>query len=411
MIEGQDIICFSTMRWQDQFWTSRHYIVDEFVKHGNRVLFVNPGINLGELVLSPLRRHNRAELWTAVRRMRPAGGPHRVRDNLWALTYVYLPRFSFARVDRLTSLLDNLNARLLGNALRRSLRRLGFQRPIVWNSFMISWAVQAIDQLGAKLLIYHCTDEFATEDPPALARLVEWERQMLRKADLVFAVSPSLCEAKRRHNPRTYFVPHGVSADLIARMSGSADGVPNDMAGIPRPRIGVVGMVSHNYDLTLLEVIAKAHSEWSLVIVGPVDSDLHGPFATLLEQPNVHWLGAKRAVDLAGYLRCLNVGLLPYRLNRQTLQVSCPLKLLQYLAAGLPVVSTPIPGTRPYADEGLVACASDPYDFVQAISQAMATDSPERRDQRTAVAKTNTWGKQVEEMSKIIRTRSDAAAP
>lgn len=400
MIEGQDIVCFSTMNW-DCPWTSRQYIMHELATHGNRVLFVNPGVNLAELLLSLLKPQHYSSVRESVRHLVSGSGVQQVEDNVWTFTCPYLPRFSCAGTGTLKRLMNRVNASFLLYRLKRKLRQLGFDRPIVWNSFVISWMVEIIDRLDAKLLIYHCTDQFATEDPTSRAELVEWEKQMLAKADLVFSVSQPLYEAKQEINHNTYLVYNGVSSELISRIANLDCAAPADIAWLRRPRIGVVGIVSYRYDLDLLGEIARRRRDWSVVIIGPVQPQERDTLERLLEEPNLHWLGAKRPEELAGYLVSLDVGLLPYRWNQQT-AASCPLKLLEYFAAGLPVVSVPLTHVTHYEERGLIACASGTSEFIEAVSRAMLYDSAEKRRQRMSVASMQTWDKQVEQMSAII---------
>ena len=125
------------------------------------------------------------------------------------------------------------------------------------------------------------------------------------------------------------------------------------------------------------------------------DADLRVPGSP----DNVHFLGQKPASAVPDYVAGFDVGLLPYRLNLETRHIS-PLKLYEYLAAGKPVVSTPIPAALPFSDT--VSIAAEPADYAAAVSLSLAKDSPRLREERQALASRNTWDDRVAAIESII---------
>ena len=183
---------------------------------------------------------------------------------------------------------------------------------------------------------------------------------MLARADLVFTGGQSLYEAKRGQHPRVFAFPSSVDAAHFARARRATDD-PADQAAIPHPRLGFFGVIDERMDLDLLAAIADARPDWHLVIIGPV---VKVDPASYRERANIHYLGKKDYQELPGYLAGWDVALLPFAINESTRFIS-PTKTPEYLAAGKPVVSTPIRDVvRPYGMRGLVHIAATADDFV-----------------------------------------------
>lgn len=241
---------------------------------------------------------------------------------------------------------------------------------------------------------YHIDDEytFSAEEQP-LSRV---ERHVLETVDQVILHSPALLEKKGGINQHTLFVPNGV--DYPAYSTPVAE--PADMAGIPHPRIGYVGVIKDQLDFSLLLRLAQDHPEWSLVMVGPVRSGSvqADKFAALQQLPNVHFLGSKPVGELRGYMQHLDVCMLCYARNGYT-KFIYPMKLHEYLATGRPVVGTPIRSLLEF--EKVVTLAVTPEEWSAAIREALA--HPERGlEERLAVARAHDWPILVARVAKVF---------
>ena len=139
-------------------------------------------------------------------------------------------------------------------------------------------------------------------------------------------------------HPNVHLVEHGVDHEQLSRAVNEELPIPLELASLPRPIFGFVGVVGEWVDLDLLAALARGRPDASIVIIGPVLVP-HGPCADL---PNVHWLGARDHGSLPGYLRLFDVGLIPFKHVPLTHNAN-PIKLYEYLAAGVPVVSTACP--------------------------------------------------------------------
>ncbi len=237
--------------------------------------------------------------------------------------------------------------------------------------------------------VYYATDDFAAGaalmgiDRDVLAR---WERRQLTDARVRLAISPVLARRWSAAGHDAQVLPNGCDPDLRRRV---AEAQPPSGVRLPGPVAGVVGQLSPRLDLALLEAVVDAGL--SLLLVGPVDPALDPDrVGRLLARDRVQWVGRRPAGELPAHLGLMDVGLTPYRLTEFN-QASIPLKTLEYLAAGVPVVSTPLPALE-LLPEGIVTTAATPADFAAAARELARTGPPAGwRDRAAAVARDNSW--------------------
>lgn len=232
---------------------------------------------------------------------------------------------------------------------------------------------QDLTPLGS---IYDCMDELSAFDfaPPAL---IAREQELFAQVDLVFTGGRSLYESKRERHADVHCFPSSVDHAHFGRRG--LDDHP-DQAGLPGPRLGYYGVIDERLDLDLVAALADAHPEWQVVMVGPV---VKVDAARLPQRPNLHWMGQRRYDELPAFLAGWDVCLMPFALNAATRFIS-PTKTLEYLAAGKPVVSTPVRDVaQQYA--AVVPIAASPAEFVAACEDLLGR-SPAQRAQFQADA-------------------------
>jgi glycosyltransferase involved in cell wall biosynthesis len=199
--------------------------------------------------------------------------------------------------------------------------------------------------------------------------MVRLEQEMFRRADIVFTGGRSLYEAKRSRHNNVHAFPSGVDVMHFgkARMLGLTP--PADQVYLPRPRLGFFGVIDERMDLALLCSAAHLRPDWHFVMVGPVTKI--DP-ATLPQLPNLHWIGGRSYQELPAYLSGWDIGIMPFAINAFTRYIS-PTKTPEFLAAGVPVISTPVPDVaNPFGDLGLVEIASTPQEFIAKSEQLLA---------------------------------------
>lgn len=250
------------------------------------------------------------------------------------------------------------------------------ERPIVW--VYTPMALPLLQQLQPALVVYDCMDELAAfKNPPK--QLLQRESALLTVADLVFAGGPSLYEAKRARHPSVHCFPSSVDVRHFSRALDRSAG-ERLQASIPHPRLGFYGVIDERFDCELIAAMADAHPEWQLVLVGPV---IKIEASSLPRRPNIHYLGQQDYAALPAFLAGWDVCLLPFALNEATRYIS-PTKVLEYMAAELPIVSTAIADVeRPYGH--VVTVARGHTAFVRACEEALAMDSQGREAMAAAM--------------------------
>ncbi|MYM26620.1 NAD(P)-binding protein [Duganella sp. FT135W] len=237
------------------------------------------------------------------------------------------------------------------------------QEPIVW--FYTPMSLPLLAQLNPSLVVYDCMDELsAFKNPPK--QLLQRETALLNIADLVFTGGPSLYEAKRSRHDNAHCFASSVDAVHFEQALDRSNGHPLHQ-DIPHPRLGFFGVIDERFDTGLIAAMADAHPDWQMVLVGPV---VKIDTATLPQRQNIHYLGQQAYQVLPQFLAGWDVCLLPFALNDATKFIS-PTKVLEYMAAALPIVSTAITDVeQPYGD--IVAIGHDHAEFIAHCEAALA---------------------------------------
>ena len=233
---------------------------------------------------------------------------------------------------------------------------------------------------------------------------MERERELLARADVVFTGGQSLYESKRDRHSNVHAFPSAVDADHFRRARTPLPD-PEDQAELGRPRIGFYGVLDERMDFPLLAGVARARPDWELVIVGPAVPKFDSE--DLAREPNIHYLGGKSYDELPTYLAGWDVAMMPFALNPATEFIS-PTKTPEYLAAGKPVVSTPIRDVvRPWGEAGFVHVAGTVDEFVAAIETALAEDDAERTRRVDEVLADLSWDRTWERMDALIEEATE----
>ena len=270
--------------------------------------------------------------------------------------------------------------------------------PVVW--FYTPMALPLLKGLHPSLVVYDCMDELAAfKNSPK--QLLQRESALLGIADLVFTGGPSLYEAKRDRHANAHCFSSSVDAVHFGRALERAISHPAQ-AGIKGPRLGFYGVIDERFDLDLLTALADARPHWQLVMVGPV---VKIDPARLPQRVNIHYLGQQSYDALPQFLAGWDVCLMPFALNESTRFIS-PTKVLEYMAAELPIVSTPITDVAvPYGH--VVAIADTSEKFIAACDAALEMSVQQKADMidtmRAIVAGTS-WQVTADRMRALIET-------
>ena len=377
MMEGASIVCFAHDWGGDP--TSKTHIM-RILARRNRVLWVN---SIAMRRPSASGRDLRRLLDKVAKGFRRC---REVEPNLFVTSPLVIPLPGWAVADR-------LNAGILAATLRRLCRRHGLEDPILW-SFLPNVG-RLLGRLDERLVIYHCVDEYSAFSGVSRDAIARMERDLVQRADLVLTSSEQLCADRIGFNPNTRFVSHGVDTAHFARALEPGMEAPDDVRALPRPVIGFFGLLADWVDLDLVRALALRRPDWSFALVGKHATGV----GAIRGLPNIHLLGQKPYALLPAYCRGFDVGMIPFRSNVLTLRAN-PLKLREYLAAGLPVVSTSLPEVARY--RALVHLAEGTDGFTQAITAALAERSPASDRMRAAAIATESWEARVTEIEEHI---------
>jgi glycosyltransferase involved in cell wall biosynthesis len=319
------LVCFSHLRW-DFVWQRPQHLLSRAAKHYRVLVIEEPMFEAG-----------------ATPRMDLSERPHGV-----TIAVPVLPE----GLDHADVILEQseLVERLIGRDAKAP--------RIFW--YYTPMALAFSSHLESDLCVYDNMDELSLFRG-ASRELLDLETALFSRADLVFTGGLSLWEAKRNRHRSVHCFPSSIEFDHFVK-ARTAMKDPEDQAGITGPRLGFFGVVDERMDVELLGQVAELRPEWQFVMIGPV---VKIDPATLPRRDNIHWLGSKAYSDLPRYLSGWDVGFMNFALNEATRFIS-PTKTPEFLAAGVPVVSTPITDVvRPYGDKGLVEIAKTPLEVVR----------------------------------------------
>lgn len=385
MLQGRDILCISSIDW-DFVWQGHQEIMATLAEQGNRVLFIeNTGVRAPRLQDLPRLKHRLLNWWRSTK------GFRQERHNLFVYSPLVLP-FPYSRLARW------LNRSLILKALQRWMRATTFRQPIVWTFLPTPLVADLIGELDPHVTIYYCIDDLASSSPAA-RKISRSEASILRRADLVFVTSERLRARAAGLNGHVHVFPFGVDYPTFEAAQRAEEGPPAELASIRGPVAGYIGGIHQWVDQDLLAAVARRLPEVSFVLVGPVQTDV----SVLAGCPNIRLLGARPHRDLPRYVKAFDVGLVPYRLTDYTANVY-PTKLNEYLAMGIPVISTDLAEIQRFNDDHgeIVAIAGDAEGFAAAVRVALGGSAPAEMARRIEVAKRNSWDARITAMSDLI---------
>jgi len=299
------------------------------------------------------------------------------------------------------------NRRRNAAAIRSLLRQLGFGRPLLWHSFPYG-TEELMDAVRPKRFVYHCLDYTDQEEEAAL----------VRRADVVFAVSDVLVRRHRALNPHTFLLPNGVNLKMFSAEAALGRPRPPDLPTAGR-LIGYIGKIVCYLDIELLLKVARSFPRDYLILIGPVMTNETAPrkaqadaWRTLASLPNVRALGFRPPSQLAPYIHAFDacvIANLPHRFNMER----DPLKFYQYLAMGKPVVTTPVSAAQCHRGLCYLADSADSFmdGVARALGEADAVGSEALRRARMTVARQHSWESLVAGAYRIVLERGAREDP
>ena len=379
-LRGRDILCFSH-DWTGDPLSKTHLM--RVLAKDNRILWINAIANRMPTASSK----DASRIFT---KLKSFTEPIReVEPNIFVFNPLAFPSYRNRSILR-------LNRRFLAGQVKKAMRKLDFKNAV--NIVFNPAAGMIAGRLGESELIYYCVDEY-TAFTGASRGLKAIEDDLFQRADLVIVSAERLFESKKHFNKNTFVIRHGTDWRHFRTALDPATEIPKEIADLPHPIIGFHGLLADWVDFELIKKVAGHFSHGSVVLIGKTAVDAAQKIKILDGIANVHFLGRKPYSELPAYCKGFDVALNPFAINELTLAAN-PLKVREYLAAGLPVVSTDIPEVR-VLEDCLVGTSHD--DFIAKIESALANPKP-RAAVSDAVAH-ESWESKIEELRGIISTQ------
>ncbi|MFZ4619000.1 MAG: glycosyltransferase [Bacteroidota bacterium] len=283
----------------------------------------------------------------------------------------------------------SFSMRMIRNKIRKIMRSQDFRDPILITASPIMHSL--IGELNETSSHYLCLDDFTLFDG-AFKTLGEKEQILVSKVDSSFSISESLMATRRVKSRHNYFFPQGVDTK---HFSPSTTEIHPSVASIKHPVIGFFGIITTWVDVELIVECAKAYPEYQFVILGKTTVDLT-LFSTI---PNIRYIGPVPFEHLPQYARIFDIGIIPFVVNDLTIACN-PLKLLEYLSLGIPVVSTNMPEVKKMEPNVIIADSRE--QFVASIRTAVSSISEQGNAARRIFAEKYSWRSIAEDISNKI---------
>ena len=282
-----------------------------------------------------------------------------------------------------------LNRLSVVRSVKNAMERLGIKEPV-----LVTTVPNACDYVGAfneKRVVYYCVDDFANWPGHSKEIVQEMENELVKKCDLVVATSKKLYDKFHLQGKRVFLLSHGVD---LERFTSSKIPIHRSIASIPVPRIGYVGLIDERLDLELLEDLLKRFPQISFVLVGQNEVDL----SHLKRYQNFYHIPPCPYEEVPSVLKGLDVGILPYKVNEFTHTIS-PLKLKEYLAAGLKVMASPLQEILNWKEYVLIAYSQT--DWIEALER-LENKAPWHLKDPAPVLEKESWQEKAKMMKGLI---------
>ncbi|HEY9188659.1 MAG TPA: glycosyltransferase [Ignavibacteria bacterium] len=388
MKEKKEILCISQSLWEGPKRV-RHNIMREFVKRGNRVIFV-------EAYLTWVKLIKNIKYWKIFLNIfkRP------LLNNEGIFVVTAPPLLPFIEWNKT---INTINWLIISFWLKYFvIKKLDIESPYFFTFSPLT--EKLIGKFNEKISIYFCNDPFKQifKYKSAYKNIEKLENLLTRKVNLVFCVSEKLLEERIKYNSNTFLIPLAVNNDLFSKAYNENTIIPDDIKNLPKPIIGHIGVLNNRIDIDLIKRLSDNFVDYSFVFIGPIteiDNNYKSKLNILKSKKNIYFLGDKNEDDLPSYLKAIDVCIIPYVKDDVTKYIKANSKFFQYVSAGKPVVSTIGPKDL---DENLCFSVNSYEDFIKSIEKAILTNTKTAIDKRKDFIKYHTWSNRVDEIEKII---------
>lgn len=391
MKQFDSIICITQTPWKGDFQKAAVQLMTELSAR-HRVLYVDYLFTIKDLARGLTGWHN-----IPVRQLMHLSNPlTQQQTEHGGELYVWTPPVMLPinwLSDKLHDRLLLWNTNRLTGPLHKVMRDLNMHRPLIINAYNPVVGLPLLGKLNECATIYYCFDEITTAGDWMSRHGDRYEQAYLRRVDAVITTSETLRQAKSIEQPRTFCVKNGANFDLFNQTRQIAQQHPPQ-----KPVVGYLGSADNRINIDLMAYCAHNMPDVDFQFIGEVHE--HQLPVRLAAFPNVTFIPPRQPAELPPLLAKLSVGIIPFVCNKHTYTIY-PLKINEYLAAGLPVVSTPFSILDDFT--GIIELADTPEQFVKALRRALADTDSQRIQQRIDTAQGNSWAHRALEFEAAIQ--------
>ncbi|MBT8187074.1 MAG: glycosyltransferase [Croceitalea sp.] len=392
MIENQDIIVMGIQAWDIEIGSNCKNIALEFAKN-NRVLYVNPPLDR----VSKYRERHTEKIKKRIRVLKGEDDDLvQIGGTMWNLYPKTLTESINFLKGKAFDFFNKRNSKGFANDILEAAESLGFKDYIVFNDSSMFLGQYIKEYLNPSFYVYYMRD-YLTKNPYWKKNGVRLEPKLIENADCVVNNSTLYAEYGKQYTEHSFMVGQGCDTSLFNDQIREIE-IPTDLLSIPKPIIGYVGFLSsRRLSINILEHLAKARPDWSIVLVGPED-DLFS-VSRLHEIDNVYFLGSRDSSQLPNYIKGFDVAINPQHINEATMG-NYPRKIDEYLAMGKPTVASATKAMEYFKEHTYLG--ETPEDYVVLIEKALKENSTNLEASRREFGLSHSWENNVNEIYKCI---------
>jgi len=381
-----DIVCVAQPAWSGPYAKSTVLLMKQLAVN-HRILYVDYASTWKDLFVSFINGDFK-KAWCMLglnERIQMTG------ENDTTVAVLTLPPvlpLNFLPGGKFYRFLNKVNSWTAAISIRKAMRRLKFDSPVVINAFTPALGSGLLNKLNERATFYYCYDEI-TQAAWNNKHGGEMEECFAKEVNAVIVSSDALKTEKLSLNSQTLVVKNGVDTDVFFLSE-------NELQERQRPIVGFVGSLDSRIDYQLLIKLIEQSPEFQFQFIGRATEE---EFDKVKALPNVEWIPPVDYNRLPGFIQNFDVGIIPFVKSSFTEKIY-PLKINEYLAMGKPVVMTSFASLPEFND--MVSIAEDANKFKEMIVAAVRGNSFGKMQQRESFAKKNSWKKRADEFSKII---------
>ena len=378
-----DIIILYGPQWTGASQMSKHHFA-RFQSENRKVLYVEAPVNI-------MSFFTRTKVALAALNSF-LSGPTRIKENLWVASYLYLLPYRGKKVFFGARWVNRINQWIVSKFLNKDVQSLKLNNPIIFVGGAHSYDL--LHLFNNSLILYHCSDDY-TFVPTFPETFADLEKDLFKKCNMVITTAEELTVAKAQYNSNIFTVPNGADIDFFLSTQDSQTTINDQIKNFESPVIGYVGSIFDWLNKPWIKKAAEKYKEWNFIFIGPIETDI----SELKNIHNIHFYGPKEYKVLPQYLKGFSVATIPFVFNKVTLRAS-PIKFYEYLASGIPIVSSNLPDLKSFKDYAYLVDDYDSYE--QSLFNAVNNDNHELKNKRMNLSKKYSWTSRFKMIDKII---------